>query len=196
MHDKEIRRALLQDLHRRYHNDAETLIIEEFGLCQGDARVDIAVINGTIHGYEIKSEKDTLRRLPGQQSIYNKVFDHVTVVASAYHLPKIRRQVPNWWGLSEVQCIDKVIELVKKRACKKNELVNPQALVQLLWREETVEILNRRNLHQGLSGKPRPQLWARLAESLTVADLSDEVRKKIKMRKHWRSDEKQAPDDD
>lgn len=196
MRDKEIRNVLLQHLHKKYHNDSNTLIIEEFGLCQGNSRVDIAVINGTIHGYEIKSEQDTLRRLPRQKKIYNEVFDYVTIVASTHHLSKIRKQVPEWWGLKEVQCVDDNIRLVKKRTCKKNRMVNSLALVQLLWREEAFEILKRRKIHQGLSGKPRRQLWARLAESLTLDELSDQIREKIKMRAHWRSERKQGLDDD
>ena len=196
MHDKEIRTVLLQYLHEKYHNDSNTLIIEEFGVCQGNARVDIVVINGIMHGYEIKSEKDSLRRLPGQKSIYNEVFDYVTIVASTSHFPKIIKQVPEWWGLREVQCIGKNIKLVKKRTCKKNKLVNSQALVQLLWREEAFEILKRRDIHQGLSGKPRHQLWARITELLTLEELSNEVRKKIKRREYWRSERKQGLDDD
>jgi hypothetical protein len=189
MRDKEIRNVLLQHLHKKYHFDSDTLIVEEFGLCQGSARVDIAVINGTMHGYEIKSERDTLRRLSGQESIYNEIFDYVTIVASSNHLPKIKKQVPQWWGLNEVQCVDEKIRLIRKRSCKRNRMVNAQALVQLLWREEAFEILKSRKMHQGLTGKPRHVLWALLTESLTFKELCDEIRGKIKSRRNWRSAE-------
>jgi hypothetical protein len=193
--DKDIREVLLRSLRAKYRGDSNTFIVEEFGLCQGDARIDIAVINGAIYGFEIKSEKDTLRRLAGQESYYNEVFDYVTVVASTPHIKNIKRQIPEWWGLQEVQHTGKYLKLVKKRACRKNGNVNSQSLVQLLWREEAFEILKRHNIQQGLSGKPRRILWARLAETLTLKELSSEVRSKIKKRQHWRSGLKQESSD-
>jgi hypothetical protein len=196
MRDIDIRNILVHTLRQKYGGDSDTLIIEEFGLCQGNARIDIAVINGAIYGFEIKSEKDTLRRLPGQKRIYNDVFDYITIVSSTNHLQNIIKQVPEWWGLHEVQSTSKNIKIVKRRVCKKNRKVNSQALVQLLWRDEVFDILKRRNIHHGLSGKPRRLLWARLAESLTLRELSTEIRSKIKMRQFWRSERKQELDDD
>ena len=35
--------------------------VEELGVCRGRVRVDVAVVNGTLHGYEIKSDRDSLR---------------------------------------------------------------------------------------------------------------------------------------
>jgi hypothetical protein len=55
-------------------------IIEELGVVHGKSRIDIAVINGLMHGYEIKSDKDTLQRLPEQMNMYNSVFNKVTLV--------------------------------------------------------------------------------------------------------------------
>lgn len=191
MRDKEIREVLLQQLRKRYCNDSNTLIVEEFGLCQGDARIDIAVINGAMYGFEIKSERDTLRRLPGQRNFYNEVFDYVTIVADAHHLQSIRKVVPEWWGLNEAQNSNGKIKLLKRRGGEKNKEVAPEALVQLLWRDEVFEILKRRHIHQGLSGKPRRLLWARLSESLSLAELSKEVRTILRNRQNWRSGKKQ-----
>ena len=72
MRDIDIRRRLRAD-ERLHPWDSNTRIVEELGLCQGVARVDLAVVNGTIHGYEIKSERDTLTRLSGQAEIYNHI---------------------------------------------------------------------------------------------------------------------------
>jgi hypothetical protein len=194
--DKDIRGALLKDLRAKYCHDSNTVIVEEFGLCQGDARIDIAVINGAMYGFEIKSERDTLQRLTRQKSAYNEVFDYVTVVASTKHIQNIEGQVPEWWGLHEVQCASRDIKLIKRRLCRKNRNVNSQLLVQLLWREEAFEILKRLNVHRGLSGKPRRLLWARLAKALPLKELSAEVRSKIRQRQNWRSETKQESNDD
>ena len=47
--DQDIRSVLNQKLEKKYR-DADTIIINELGLLQGLCRVDVAVINGIIHG--------------------------------------------------------------------------------------------------------------------------------------------------
>src|ERR1700735_5066660 len=100
MRDLDIRRELRQQISRVHTGDPDTLVVEELGLCQGLARVDVAVINGSIHGYEIKSDQDTLSRLPAQAVTYNRVLDFVTIVVGSCHVQRIRQSIPRWWGLS------------------------------------------------------------------------------------------------
>ena len=187
MRDIDIRKVLLKSFQNQYKNDSDTLIIPELGLCQGDARVDLAVVNGLIHGYEIKSERDTLNRLSGQQYIYNKVLDCVTVVAGSSHLSKIKKTVPKWWGISEAKYNNDKLIIVEVRPSKENSTVDPSALVQLLWRDEALSILKQRNLHMGVVSKPRNLMWGRLVECLSLEELRCEVRQKNKERQHWRS---------
>src|ERR1700674_1251921 len=70
LRDSEIRAALRAKLHSIHSQDPETVVIDELSLCQGDARVDMAVVNGSLSGYEIKSDRDTLTRLPRQLAVY------------------------------------------------------------------------------------------------------------------------------
>src|SRR5436305_708698 len=56
----------------------------------------------SIHGYEIKSDKDTLIRLPRQVDAYNAVFERATLVSTRRHLSSAREIIPNWWGIVEV----------------------------------------------------------------------------------------------
>ena len=65
MRDVDIRRALRTRV-RDSDDMKEALVVDELGLCQGRARIDLAVVNSSLHGYEIKSERDTLR--PTSQS--------------------------------------------------------------------------------------------------------------------------------
>lgn len=189
MRDIDIRKTLLKSFQKQYRNDTDTLIISELGLCQGNARIDLAIINGSIHGYEIKSEKDTLIRLSGQQDIYNKVLDFVTVVASSRHLSKIEKLVPNWWGIVEAKYKNNKSTIVEVRPCKENATVDPSALVQLLWRDEALDILKKRNLHKGIASKPRHIIWSRIVECLPLDELRFMVTEKIKSRQYWRSDQ-------
>lgn len=192
MRDIDIRKVLLKSFRLKHGNDSDTLIIPELGLCQGDARVDIAVVNGSIHGYEIKSERDTLNRLSGQQDIYNKVFDCVTVVAGSRHLSKIKKTVPKWWGIIEAKYKKDELILGEVRPCKENKTIDPMALVQLLWRDEALSILREYNFHKGVVSKPRNVIWERLVESLPLNELRCEVRERIKARENWRSEQKQV----
>src|SRR3972149_9340893 len=81
-----IRSALKEDLRKRHAQDNKLRIIEELGVNHGTARIDIAVVNGIMHGYEIKSDQDTLQRLPEQMNIFNAVFNKVTLVVGKSHL--------------------------------------------------------------------------------------------------------------
>src|SRR5882724_5773501 len=104
MRDRDIRLGLHRELeraHRRYAS--ETLFIDELGLCQGNARIDLAVVNGSLSGYEIKSERDTLQRLPHQVEVYSRALDYVTIVASNSHIAKTIDLIPEWWGVLATQ---------------------------------------------------------------------------------------------
>lgn len=84
--------------HRSY-NKQPSKIFEEFGVRHGTVRIDLAIINGVMHGYEIKSDRDTLSRLPEQMNKYNAVFDKITLVVGKRHLYNAINIVPDWWGI-------------------------------------------------------------------------------------------------
>jgi len=99
VHDRELREALHHKLLKEHHGDTNTLVLDELGLRHGTCRVDIAVVNGYLHGYEIKSDADTLQRLPGQVSVYCAVLDRATLVVGEKHAEKAKAHLPDWWGL-------------------------------------------------------------------------------------------------
>jgi hypothetical protein len=187
MRDIDIRRRLRAD-ERLHPRDPDTRIVEELGLCQGIARVDLAVVNGTIHGYEIKRERDTLARLPGQAEVYNRVLDYVTVVTAPTHADNIRKAVPEWWGIWTVQNDQGGIRLEPLRDSARNPDVSAFALAQLLWRDEALQALADRGLAAGMRSKTRQSIWRRLASELTLEYLGRVVRERIKSRNsNWRS---------
>src|SRR5215211_7159088 len=101
MRDIDIRATLWRELRCAHRHEPDTIVLDELGLCQGSARVDVAVVNGFITGYEIKSERDTLARLPAQQEIYSKALDSVTIIVGASHAEKVVELIPSWWGITE-----------------------------------------------------------------------------------------------
>jgi len=66
MNDAQIRIATKRALFAQHMGDAETVILEELGIQHGLSRIDLAVVNGELNGFELKSDKDTLARLPEQ----------------------------------------------------------------------------------------------------------------------------------
>lgn len=184
MREIDIRRALLAKMQEMHRDESDTLIREEMGLCQGFARVDIAVVNGTIHGYEIKSEQDNLARLSGQAEIYNRALDFVTIVAARIHSDQIRQEqaVPSWWGIWNAARDGDLVRLETLREPSKNPHVDPYALAQLLWRDEALQALADNGLATGMRSKPREVLWRRLASELPIEELGRVVRDRLKHR--------------
>jgi pseudouridine-5'-phosphate glycosidase len=99
MRDGEVRQVLRERLNAIYGAEPTTIIVEELGLRCGAVRADLAVVNGRLKGYEIKSERDTLTRLARQCEVYSKVFDTVTIVVAERHLHGAVDVVPEWWGI-------------------------------------------------------------------------------------------------
>jgi hypothetical protein len=185
MRDADIRAPLVRQLVSAH--DEETLIVDEFGLCEGDVRVDLAVINGTLTGYEIKSDSDTLERLPAQQCAYSKVLDAVTIVAGRKHIKGVLSIVPKWWCVHEAKLVAGRVAFSTVREGRPNPAVDPFALAQLLWRDEALHLIGKLGLAGGDSRKPRRQLWAILARNLSAAELGAHVRNQLKGRTNWRS---------
>ena len=59
----------------------------------------MAAVNGVMHGFEIKSDIDSLARLPHQTELYSSVFDKITLVVGATHLYHAFNIIPDWWGV-------------------------------------------------------------------------------------------------
>lgn len=186
--DKDIRQALVGRLNSEHSAESDTLIIPELTVCDGIARVDIAVLNGTISGFEIKSERDSLTRLSTQVPTYARCFDSLTLVAPAKHLNQAREILPRWWGLMEVGperagCW----ELKTWRRPKPNTGVDATSVVGLLWKTEILAILKRNGLSKGLAAKPLGVARDRLVKSMSATQLREEIRSALKARGDWRS---------
>lgn len=162
-------------------------MVDELGLRHGKCRVDIAVVNSFLHGYEIKSDADTLTRLPNQVSVYSAVLDRVTLVIGESHIAKAEPQIPEWWGIKIVAVGDRgSINFRTHRTVAMNPNINPTALAELLWRAEAVDILKKRGIPDRMLRRPRAQLYKCLADSLSLKELRSAVRHSLKVRESWR----------
>ena len=180
--DAEIRPALKEKLLADHAGDADTVVLEELGVYRGEVRVDMAVVNGTIHGYEIKSDRDSLRRLRAQAELYGKCFNRSTLVVGDRHLDEALALLPDWWGVLRVgsalsgPCFSTV------RRAGENPARNARVLAELLWLDDAMTLLERHGLDRGVRGKPRRIVWDRVCESLDLEVIADAVRAKLKTR--------------
>ncbi|MFC2777396.1 MAG: sce7726 family protein [Pauljensenia sp.] len=71
--------------------------IQEFRV--GSSLADLVVLNGTSTVYEIKSERDTFKRLASQIINYSKVFERTYVVTSTTKLRSLEHDLPEHVGI-------------------------------------------------------------------------------------------------
>lgn len=186
--DRIIRTALRKNLESLHEHDAHSKIFEEFGLTHGLVRADMVVVNGCIHGYELKSDLDTLQRLPEQMRVYNTVFDRMTLVVGKHHINEAIRLIPEWWGvtLAKISESNGAISLFELRESDVNPKKDSLAIARLLWRGEALNILEELGSAEGVRSKPREFVYKRLVEILQQEDLCDRVRNRLFERTGWR----------
>jgi len=178
--DRDIRTALISALQTKYPNTADDLILEEFGC--NTARIDIAVINGALHGYEIKSDGDSISRLEQQLEAYYGVFDYVTVVSGRKLFNAIRQIVPETCGLILAAYRDDELTLKDRRKARRNPNQRHYDLARMMWRDEALRCMRSRGLRTVNSRNSAEQIWRAAATSLDLEVLADELRLSIKCR--------------
>ncbi|WP_375758753.1 hypothetical protein [Corallococcus exercitus] len=92
MQDTDVRPPLVRSVQATC---PEAWVLPELGLELGLVRVDLAALStACLHGYDVKADADTLRRLPAQTACYGAVLDRCTLVAGAEHLERGHEPVP------------------------------------------------------------------------------------------------------
>ncbi len=190
--DFHIRIALKLELCTYYSGDSETLILDELALRHGATRIDVVVINDILHGFELKSDKDTLERLPDQIRIYNSVLDRITLVVSYRHAYEAFQLVPDWWGVKLAQMEKDGVIISEARDPGDNPMLDAVEIAKLLWRDEALAFLNELGAADGVRSKPRAAIYKRLTEVTDLDLLRSRVRQQLKRRINWRSGAQQA----
>ena len=170
--DREIRDKLLKDLRADKNN---IKIINELDLHR--AVIDIAVIDKKYFcGYEIKSDKDNLLRLPTQMQIYDWVLDKITIVIGESKLSEVNFIIPDFWGIMIARNEDGKINLIEKRKSKLNKYISKNWLSRKLWRSDIIDILRIKNLYKGRSNYYRDELLGILMENISLYELRRYIR--------------------
>ena|GEM_PF-388032 len=173
-------------------SDGQTapLIVDEF-VVGTEGRIDLALVGDALIGYELKSDLDTLRRLPQQMSSYSKVFDFCTLVVTDRHLGGARRALDPRWGLAVVRREAGKLTYKQIRKARPLRRTDAVALAGLLWRDEALHALDLLGAAAGLRSKPRDVLWERLAQVASQDELRAIVVRALTARQGWR--DVQAP---
>jgi hypothetical protein len=171
---------------RHEHRHHQTVYRREWSIAVGATRIDIAAINGTITGCEIKSAQDNFGRLASQVRLYSAVLDTaILVVEGQTAAARAERIVPDWWGIWYAYRTSQGAALDVLRGSGPNPAPEPLSIAQLLWRDEAYDVLDRQGLSTGLRKATRWRLWQALADQLPLAELQHEVRATIKVRPEW-----------
>jgi hypothetical protein len=185
--DTEIRAALHRKKLHRHRSEPNTVVIDELGLVHAKARIDIAVINGCIHGYEIKSGVDKLDRLYGQIQLYKSCLEKLTVVCAGNHTAEIRDVIPAWCGLMLARKGRRGgIDFLTLRKAVRNPEIEKSKLAHLLWRPEVIELLARLDAPKALLRKSRVDMYDFVADAMTVSEITAYVRECLVKRETWR----------
>lgn len=186
LNDKLIRKAIISNIKRENRNH-EYRIINELTICDGDARVDIAVANGRLCGYEIKSDVDTLERLPKQIEYYSTTFDKMTIVVGEKYNEKILCNVPDWWGI-KLAYLNKngSISIRNIRTAKINKNLDAHKITQLLWKEE-LQCLLRCNEIKITTNMSRLKLRDIASTTIPLKEIKKFTLETIKYRENWRA---------
>jgi hypothetical protein len=194
LNDATIRAAFHRERLSGVRKDLETIVVDELGIDHGKLRADIAVINGRMTGYEIKSDQDSLNRLPKQIAGYNRIFDYAHVVATDRHLEYAGSMVPPWWGIVGVSTGAR--GGLRFRTVRKGSM-NPKpsaiALARLLWRDEILAILRDLGMRGKQLRKERSSLYTSLVRRVTTDEVASLVRCCLRSRVGWRDLSRLSP---
>ena len=89
MDEGQVKAAVLTRVREATGRRRKPIVTAEFTLGSSGVRADLAVFAETSIGFEIKTAKDTLRRLPGQMAAYARYFDHAVAIVAPCHVPNI-----------------------------------------------------------------------------------------------------------
>jgi hypothetical protein len=185
--DADIRSALHAKRLRHAKARPDTLVIDELGLAHARSRIDVAVINGCIHGYEIKSAKDTLDRFAIQIDTYRETLQKLTIVAAPKHIITVMGHAPEWCGVMAAEQGPRGgISFHVLRNAALNPEIDPVMMAHLLWRDEVITLLHQAGYAAKDLRRPRKQLYEMLCETMSLSEITASIRSFMAQRRTWR----------
>jgi len=133
-------------------------------------RVDIAVANGKLFGFEIKSEFDSLDRLEGQIELYGRRFDKVFVVCADKFTDKVLEMTNSAVAVIEFESLGNGLQFKMKRRGRVELKKKPEELLSFVNKKDILGELRRRksDFDTGLS---RQELYSICGGVLTLQEV-------------------------
>ena len=122
-----------------------------------DCRIDVYTVSSReFIGYEIKSDADTLKRLPQQIVSFNRLFDRMYLVCGSKHLDEALQLIPDWWGVIPVNENGELYRLKSPRISKRNPCkIEYDAYIRTMNPATCRVLLERHEIAYGYRGQTR-----------------------------------------
>lgn len=146
------------------HSLKTASMLSEFRV--GTNKADLVILNGTSTVYEIKSERDNLRRLETQISAYRKVFASVNVITGINHIASLEKILPVDVGILLLNHRSKIHEV--RKSTQMPERTDPVSILDSVKRNEAFAILRHLNITAPTA--PNTQIYSALRHIFTNCD--------------------------
>lgn len=168
--DKAIRQALISMLRAR--SPKPRLLVEELGVHNSNAIVDIAAIYSELHGFEIKGETDSVSRVSKQSRYYNLSFPKLTLVTTSNHLGWALKNLPDFWGVILAKNTPSGIVMSYIRSAKNNPEFCKETSLLMLWKDELLELEKHGHQIKARKSDTRADLASKIAARLTKQQIT------------------------
>ncbi|WP_460107606.1 sce7726 family protein [Pseudomonas sp. H1_F01] len=158
--------------------DENSVLVSELTVDNWTHRTDIVLANGRLWGFELKSEKDSLSRLPAQIKSFSRHFEKFVLVVSKKFEKRVLELIKdaNGVGLWVASNNGEITEKIRPRA----KLISPEASISLITATELRRLLTANGIkHQKTSHRSD---LVDLAKNLPPTILADGARTAIKIR--------------
>jgi hypothetical protein len=133
-------------------------------------------------GYEIKSDVDSLERLPRQIRAFNNVFDRAFAVITKRHVATVERIIPQWWGIILPNIDDEIESFQILRDSGNNPNTNIEATLYMLRKAEIVSILKDHESARGVHDKNHTCIVGMAASRIAEDALKYSIRQVLRRR--------------
>ena len=135
--DYVFRTAVVQRILLGRHSLNTASVLNEFRGARSKA--DLVILNGTSTAYELKSDRDSLARLPHQLEDFRRHFAKVAVVASENHLSRLEQLAPSDVGIFTLTRNFSLRTI--REPLHRPELIDPGSLIDSLRIDEAKCVL-------------------------------------------------------
>lgn len=140
LNEASIKAAVIDRLYESGALD-DAVLINEMVYANWTRRADLAVANGHLHAFEVKSDVDSLRRLEGQVSIYLERFDQLTLVVTPKFLDQVLTMIPTAVAVWKAEETESGVLITAVRDGKREKVVDKEVLTDYLHRNELYRFL-------------------------------------------------------